>query len=171
MKTKCHLLAGWLAVLIGVLACAGCGGGVVSILTIPDDYKLQTADVSPQGMGDLTATNIRDYERSTGVRLVVVQLKYKSPTPLRCFDERGNKVPFVGSLIQVDTGARSALMVREMQVMGDDTLVAYVFAVPVGARTISIAGHGQQDLAKLLSGLPPISPEEMKINFVVSERN
>ena len=170
MKTKCHLPAGWLAVLVGVLACAGCGGGVVSILAIPDDYKLQTADISP-GMAGFQTTNIRDYERSTGDRLVVVQLKYKSPTPLRCFDERGNKVPFVGSLIQVDTGARSALMVRGMQVMGDDTLVAYVFAVPVGAKTIAIAGHGQQELAKLLSGLPPISPEEMKINFVVSERN
>lgn len=170
MKNKCYRLSGWLAVLGGILATAGCGGGVVSVLTIPDDYKLQTADISP-GMTGFQAINIKDYERNPGSRLVVVQLKYKSPTPLRCFDERGNKVPFVGSLIEVDTGAHSALMVRGMQVMGDDTLVAYVFSVPTGVKAISIAGHGEHELAKLLSGLPPISPEEMKINFVVSERN
>jgi hypothetical protein len=170
MKHKSFLISGSLAILVCILTSAGCGGGAVSILTIPTDYKLQTADLGV-GLSGFQAQDIHDYERKPGDRLMVIQLKYKSDTPLQCFDERGNKLRFVGSLIEVDTGARSALIARELQVMGDSTLVAYVFAVPMGTKAISVAGHGQHELVNLIQALPPINPEELKINKLVRERN
>ena len=101
----------------------------------------------------------------------VVQLKYKSDTPLRCYDANGGKVPFVGSLVDVNARGRSALIVRELQIMGDKGLVAYVYSVPQEANTITIAGHGKHDIAAFNSPLPSINAEGMKIRQMVRERN
>jgi hypothetical protein len=170
MTTKSSPPDGLVAILVGVLTLAGCGGGELQLLTIPADYKLQSADLSP-GANGYEAGNIRTYDRKAGERLVVIQLKYKSDTPLRCFDERGHKLPFVGSFIEVDTAGRSATMARELQIMGDGATVAYVFAVPESAKTIDVAGYGKQALDKLIPVLTPATLDELKISHIVREHN
>jgi hypothetical protein len=170
MNTKSCPPSGLAAILLCVLTLAGCGGGALQLLTVPADYKLQSADLSPAANG-FEASNIQAYERIPGHRLVVIQLKYKSDTPLRCFDERGRKLPFVGSFIEVDTAGRSATMARELQIMGDGATVAYVFAVPESVKTIDVTGYGKQALDKLIPVLTPATLDELKINHIVRERN
>jgi len=51
------------AILAGVLTLAGCGGGALQLLTVPADYNLRSADLSPGAIG-FEASNLQTYERN-----------------------------------------------------------------------------------------------------------
>ena len=160
-----------LAVAAVAILMSGCGtGSSMALFTIPSDYTLQTADIG-LGMGTPQVQDIRDYPRDTDHTLIVVQLSYHADSALRCYDDQNQKLPFVGTLVDVNAGVRSALLARELQIMCDKGTVAYVFSVPRNTKTIVVGPFGKRDVSQAGSVLPPITAADLKIRKIVRERD
>jgi len=167
MKTKLQMLRTLLASAVLTTILGGCAGGSMSVFTIPSDYKLQTADIG-LGPGTFQAADIRDFPRDTNKILIVVQLSYDADSALCCYGDQNEKLPFVGTLVDVNAGARTALIARELQIMGR---VAYVFSAPQDIKTICVGSFGKRDMSQASPVLPAIRAEELKIKKIVRERN
>jgi parvulin-like peptidyl-prolyl isomerase len=161
------LVGAALMAIIGGCAFRSC----TSLFVIPPDYKLKTTDIllgveteTPQAM------DVRDFVGNTNGTLFVVQQPYFADSALCCYDAQHRKLPFVGTLVDVNAVTRSVLIARELQLMREKGPVAYVFLAPQDAKTVFVGESESYDLSRASSVLPSIRAGEMEIKKMVRER-
>ncbi len=180
-------------VVVVIALTGGCGGGAsIRLFTIPADYKIQTMEpaVGPGGLtGDPQAA--QDYVREKQRTLIAVQVPWYTDAQLYCYDEQKRKLPLIGSLVDVKPESRSALVVRDVQIMCAKGSVPYVFSAPEGTKAVTVGlpgspgtsadtaharegpktgsagSSGPYDLAHATSDLPAMRLEDLKYRNVI----
>jgi hypothetical protein len=180
-------------VVVGAALLHGCGGPAsIRVFAVPADYKIQTMEpaLTPEGLS-LDPQAAQDYVREQQSTLIAVQVPWYAEAQLSCFDEQGRKLPLVGSLVDVKPDSRSALAIRDVQIMCAKGSAPYLFSAPEGAKAVTVdlpespgtsggttqssgdprtAGSGSfgpYDLAQAGSDLPAMRLEDLRYKTVM----
>lgn len=172
MRRVPELIRPFLAGVVILAILNGCAlRSCTALYVIPSDYKLRTTDISPGTETETPqAVDIRNFARNTNDILFVVQLPNSTHAALCCYDAQHRKLPFVGTLVDVNNVVRSALIARELRLQCETGTVAYVFMAPRDTKTIFVGEAEKLDLGQASSVLPSIRAMEMETRNMVRER-